>query len=101
MKTNRQHYVLTYGYWLLAIGLLLTAYGSYAQSYEWQWAKHGGGKGNLSGETPGSFGNFRAELIHDIVVDEDNNYYFLTSLSKTEDRKSTRLNSSHVRISYA
>ena len=84
MKTNRQHYVLTYGYWLLAIGLLLTAYGSYAQSYEWQWAKHGGGKGNLGGENPGVINNFKAELIHDIVVDEDNNYYFLTTLSKTD-----------------
>src|SRR5690554_3778466 len=69
---------------LLFFLLPLWGLGGWAQDYQWQWAKHGGGKGNLSGETPGSFGNFRAELIHDIVVDEDNNYYFLTSLSKTD-----------------
>src|SRR5690606_40814217 len=82
MKTNRQHYVLTYGYWLLAIGLLLTAYGLQAQDYQWQWAKHGGGSAKVTNEQEGILNNsFRAELIWDIVTDEDNNYYFLGTIA--------------------
>ncbi|MFA5557231.1 MAG: T9SS type A sorting domain-containing protein [Flavobacteriaceae bacterium] len=70
-------YVLTYGYWLLAIGLLLTAYGLQAQSYEWQWAKHGGGTAKITNEGAGNYSNDNFEHIIDIVTDEDNNYYFL------------------------
>ncbi|MFA7649544.1 MAG: hypothetical protein WCY06_04350, partial [Flavobacteriaceae bacterium] len=82
MKTNRQHYVLTNGYWLLAIGLLFTAFGSYAQDYQWQWAKHGGGSAKVTNEQEGILNNsFRAELIWDIATDEDNNYYFLGTIA--------------------
>ena len=68
--------------YVLAIGLLLTAYGSYAQDYQWQWAKHGGGSAKVTNEQEGILNNsFRAELIWDIVTDEDNNYYFLGTIA--------------------
>src|SRR5690606_39117906 len=55
---------------------------STAQNYEWQWAKHGGGSAKVTNEQEGILGNsFRAELIWDIVTDEDNNYYFLGTIA--------------------
>src|SRR5690554_3862738 len=80
MKTTTK-YVLAYGLWLLAIGLLLTAYGLQAQSYEWQWAKHGGGSSAYYNEQGGDYWNDNFEHIIDIATDEDNNYYFLGTIS--------------------
>src|SRR5690554_7905314 len=90
--------------------------GGYAQNYDWDWAMSGGGM-------------YGSETIYDIKVGSDNNYYFIGDMkagtpqldgvpvtiynnglggtdiflfsTTCEDRKSTRLNSSHVRISYA
>src|SRR5690554_430892 len=90
--------------------------GGYAQNYDWDWAMSGGGM-------------YDSETIYDIKVGSDNNYYFIGDMKNgtpqldgvpvtiynnglggtdiflfsttCEDRKSTRLNSSHVRISYA
>src|SRR5690606_29871282 len=67
--------------YVLAIGLLLTAYGSYAQDYQWQWAKHGGGSAKVTNEEAGSYSNDNFEHIRDIVTDEDNNYYFLGTIA--------------------
>src|SRR5690606_6487227 len=74
MKTTTK-YVLAYSLWLMTYGLQ-------AQDYQWQWAKHGGGSAKVTNEQEGILGNsFRAELIWDIVTDEDNNYYFLGTIA--------------------
>src|SRR5690606_17188374 len=48
-----------------------------AQNYQYEWAKSGGGGQSASGST---FVESEDETVRDIVVDADNNYYFLTSL---------------------
>src|SRR5690554_3092112 len=70
MKKQLQQLLLTIGLWLLAYGLQ-------AQEFQWEWAKSGGG--GLSG-SDSVFNERQDETIRDIVVDADNNYYFLTSL---------------------
>jgi len=71
MTTTIRHYLLAFGFWLLA-------FGSYAQNYQWQWAKSGGGNLGLTSESNGQVGvSYNFEHIRDIVTDEDNNYYFL------------------------
>lgn len=57
--------------------LLLTAALSSAQTYSWQWAKSGGGDSGSSGT---GFYENRDEMIRDIVVDNDNNSYYLTKI---------------------
>jgi len=47
-----------------------------AQTYQWQWAKNGGGVNNVYGEYPGWY-YADVEQILDIKTDADNNYYFL------------------------
>ena len=48
----------------------------FAQTYQWQWAKTGGGTNNPYGEYPAHYFP-QAEQILDIKIDQDNNYYFL------------------------
>ena len=48
----------------------------FTQTYQWQWAKTGGGTQNVSGEYPTHYFP-QAEQILDIKIDQDNNYYFL------------------------
>src|SRR5690554_566127 len=70
---------------LLSILCSLFSILSFSQTYEWQWAKSGGGNGIYGFETPGSIGNiFDVETIRDIVIDVDNNYYFLASLANND-----------------
>ncbi|MFA7649967.1 MAG: hypothetical protein WCY06_06525, partial [Flavobacteriaceae bacterium] len=57
------------------------AYGLQAQNYEWQWAKHGGGSSAYYNEQGGDYWNDNFEHIIDIATDEDNNYYFLGTIS--------------------
>src|SRR5690606_20727407 len=59
------------------IGLWLLAYGLQAQEFQWEWAKSGGG--GLSG-SDSVFNEQQDETIRDIVIDADNNYYFLADL---------------------
>src|SRR5690606_20800203 len=70
MKQQLQQLLLTIGLWLLAYGLQ-------AQEFQWEWAKSGGG--GLSG-SDSVFNEQQDETIRDIVVDADNNYYFLADL---------------------
>lgn len=59
----------------------------FSQTYEWQWAKSGGGSLKIFNENSGSQINnnnntgLTLEHIQDIVTDEDNNYYFLGNIS--------------------
>src|SRR5690554_5784997 len=57
---------------------LLSSFSSYGQEYQWQWAKSGGGELGFSG---GVTQSFRDECVIDIVVDADNNYYYLMSIN--------------------
>src|SRR5690554_4085701 len=57
---------------------LLSSFLSYGQEYQWQWAKSGGGELGFSG---GVTQSFRDECVIDIVVDADNNYYYLMSIN--------------------
>src|SRR5690554_3393116 len=66
---------------LLSLFFLLGSFFSTAQNYEWNWGKRGGGSNMIYNETSGGLNNFRGELIWDIVVDEQNNYYFLGKIS--------------------
>src|SRR5690554_2529323 len=77
-KIQSQHYTLL----LSSFFFLLCSFFSSAQTYEWQWAKSGGGTNQYGGEQQGNLHYFNNELIWDITIDEDNNYYFLASLSK-------------------
>jgi len=63
---------------LLLLGLLFTGVIT-AQNYEWDWAKRGGSLKKAQNEYLYSF---NAEQIKDIVVDEDNNYYFLAFVTR-------------------
>src|SRR5690606_36313811 len=63
---------------LLSIFCSLFSILSFSQTYEWQWAKSGGGNLKLQSEPSGAMSNsFGFEHIQDIVTDQDNNYYFL------------------------
>ena len=57
---------------------LLSAISVTAQTYSWQWAKAGGGDIG-SGGGSGFYEN-RDEMIRDVVVDNNNNSYHLTSI---------------------
>ena len=66
---------------LLSILCSLFSILSFSQTYQWDWAKRGGGSNSVFGETEGTLNNFAVEMIWDIVVDEQNNYYFLGKIS--------------------
>jgi|SRR5690554_6055657 len=66
---------------LLSVLCSLFSIFCFSQDYEWDWAKHGGGSNQYGAEQPLYLSNFSAEMIWDIAIDEDNNYYFLASLS--------------------
>ncbi|MBA5246268.1 T9SS type A sorting domain-containing protein [Marnyiella aurantia] len=61
--------------YLLLCTTLLTF--SYAQTYQWQWAKAGGGD---TGSSAIIFAETRDEMIRDVVVDNNNNSYYLTTI---------------------
>src|SRR6187402_433197 len=65
---------------LLGISLLFGLNAS-AQTYEWQWAKRGGGTKETPAESE-SAANFESEQIIDIAVDHDNNYYYLAFMGQ-------------------
>jgi len=48
-----------------------------AQTYNWQWAVPGGGDSGASGS---GFSEIKDEMIRDIVVDQYNNSYYLTTI---------------------
>lgn len=62
---------------ILYFSLLLTAVLSSAQTYTWQWAKSGGGSTGSSGS---GFSETRDEMIRDVVIDNNNNSYYLTKI---------------------
>lgn len=62
---------------ILYFSLLLTAALSSAQTYTWQWAKAGGGNSGSSGS---GFSEIFDEMIRDVVVDNNNNSYYLTKI---------------------
>lgn len=61
--------------YLLLCTTLLTF--SYAQTYQWQWAKAGGGD---TGSSAIVFSETQDEMIRDVVVDNNNNSYYLTKI---------------------
>lgn len=63
--------------------LLLISLNAVSQEYEWQRAKRGGGIEGAQGEGVSAFG-FQSEQIKDIVIDADNNYYFLAFMTEQE-----------------
>ena len=65
---------------LLLCITLLVALGTTAQTYEWQWAKRGGGVYESYQESGESYA-FDSEQIKDIVVDSNNNYYYLAFIT--------------------
>jgi len=64
---------------ILCATLLITLV-STAQTYEWQWAKRGGGTYESYQESGDSYA-FDSEQIKDIVVDANNNYYYLAVMT--------------------
>lgn len=62
---------------LCSLLLLLCSPSLYAQDYQWQWAKSGGGMADTFSDSP----DFTStETVRDIVVDANNNYYFLANI---------------------
>src|SRR5690606_26309010 len=80
-KTQRVSILTTQYSILLSIFCSLFSVLSFSQTYEWDWGKRGGGSNSVFGETEGTLNGFKAEMIWDIVVDEQNNYYFLGKIS--------------------
>src|SRR5690606_14518798 len=66
---------------LLSILCSLFSVLSFSQNYEWDWGKRGGGSNIIYNEIGTIAYNFKAEMIWDTVVDEQNNYYFLGKIS--------------------
>ena len=66
---------------ILLVISLLVGINTSAQTYEWQWAKRGGGIKQTPGESE-SAASFESEQIIDIVVDQDNNYYYLAFMGQ-------------------
>ena len=58
----------------LSCFLILISCISFAQEYDWQWAKSGGGE---MGNTAFTFSKNLDEHVWDIAVDSNNNYYYL------------------------
>ncbi len=54
-----------------------------AQDYSWQWATRGGGMKRAAGESTSGY-EFSSEQVQDIVVDSDNNYYYLAYITQQE-----------------
>ncbi|MFT3796037.1 T9SS type A sorting domain-containing protein [Flavobacterium sp.] len=65
---------------LLCITVLLGLTAT-AQNFQWQWAKRGGGIKHTPAESESAM-NFESEQIIDIVVDANNNYYFLAFMGQ-------------------
>ena len=66
--------------------LIISAFvslGAFAQDYEWQWARRGGGIKLSPNETATAY-NFDSEQILDIAVDSDNNYYYLAFMTEQD-----------------
>lgn len=66
---------------LLSIFCSLFSILSFSQTYEWDWGKRGGGSNMIYDEIGTITSYFRAEMIWDTVVDEQNNYYYLGKIS--------------------
>ena len=62
----------------LSCFLILISCISFAQEYDWQWAKSGGGELGFSG---GVTQSFRDECVIDIVTDTENNHYYLMNIN--------------------
>src|SRR5690554_1653228 len=80
-KTSNFSILNSHYYCLFSLLFFLCSFFSSAQDYQWQWAKSGGGVNRYAGESQGALSGFNNELIWDIVIDADNNYYFLASLA--------------------
>lgn len=57
--------------------LLLIPISSFSQTYQWQWAKQGGGNSGSSGI---GFNETTDEMIRSVAVDNQNNYYYLSTV---------------------
>ncbi|KOS06087.1 hypothetical protein AM493_08580 [Flavobacterium akiainvivens] len=66
---------------LHAILLFLFITPVFSQDYSWQWATRGGGTKSSPAESVSGY-DFTSEQINDIVVDNDNNYYFLAYMTQ-------------------
>lgn len=59
---------------ILLFGCMFSLQNAYTQTYEWQWALHGGGNHGSGGF------DYTSEQIYDVKVGTDNNYYFIGTL---------------------
>ncbi|PZR10335.1 MAG: hypothetical protein DI539_21325 [Flavobacterium psychrophilum] len=66
---------------ILLCASLFIGFNAFAQEFQWQWAKRGGGTKQSSGESETSY-SYDSEQILDIAVDADNNYYFLSFMTQ-------------------
>jgi outer membrane protein assembly factor BamB len=64
----------------LLCAALLAATGMFAQDFQWQWAKRGGGTDKSLFEN-GAY-DYDSEQVVDVVIDADNNYYFLANITE-------------------
>src|SRR5690554_3020925 len=83
-KTSNFSILTSHYYCLFSLLFLLGSFFSYAQTYEWQWAKNGGGSLKIQGESGSQINNnggLNLEHIQNIIIDEDNNYYFLGKIA--------------------
>lgn len=56
---------------------LLIPLTTFSQTYQWQWARQGGGNSGSSGV---GFNETTDEMIRSVAVDNQNNYYYLSSV---------------------
>jgi len=59
---------------ILLLGCMFSLQNVYTQTYQWQWALHGGGNHGSGGF------DYTSEQIYDVKVGTDNNYYFIGTL---------------------
>lgn len=64
-------------YALYAILLILCSIPTHSQPYQWQWAIKGGSVSSMSGAS----WHLYAEQIYDLAIDQNNNYYFVASIT--------------------
>lgn len=57
--------------------ILLIPISTFSQTYQWQWAKQGGGNQGSSGI---GFNEVTDEMIRSVAVDNQNNYYYLSTV---------------------
>ena len=78
LDSASHHYLSKQRIKLLSFFLLtLFSIPTHAQPYQWTWATYGGSDAGFDGW------DFRSEQVYDVVVGNDNNYYFLANIRRS------------------